>query len=82
MEKLQVEVEHQEEQHRIALEKVEKADEDVTLVKDDVKKLDDKIVALKRIREIKLHSDTVKKIFHYGYRPGEMVQYKGKFGKY
>ena len=78
MEKRQVDVDHQTQQHEMALEKVEKAEEDVRIVKEDAKKLEEKMNALKIIREIKLHSDTVKKIYHYGYRPGEMAQTTGE----
>ena len=36
-----------------------------------------KVAALKRLREVKLSSETVKKIFHYGYIPGETTSSTG-----
>ena len=36
-----------------------------------------KVAALKRLREVKLSSDTVKKIFYYGYIPGETTKPTG-----
>ena len=61
-----------------ALDELQQQEEDIALVRDDIRSLDRKIVALKRIREIKLHSDTVKKIYHYGYNPGQMADIKGR----
>ena len=78
VERLQEELANSRRFHDMANAKLQKADEDVNLVKNDVKQLDGKIASLKRIREIKLHSDTVKKIYHYGYKPGEMSNYKGR----
>ena len=36
-----------------------------------------KVAALKRLREVKLSSDTMKKIFYYGYIPGEITKTTG-----
>ncbi|KAI0238459.1 hypothetical protein LSAT2_010831 [Lamellibrachia satsuma] len=33
-----------------------------------------KVAALKRLREVKVSSDTMKKIFYYGYIPGEITK--------
>ena len=60
-----------------ALEKLKRQEEQLQKHKTTVKGLDSKVAALKRIREIKLHSDTVKKIYHYGYNPGAMTEVKG-----
>ncbi|KAK2147180.1 hypothetical protein LSH36_565g02049 [Paralvinella palmiformis] len=58
-----------------ALEKLTKQEEAISLIAEDAIGLDGKIRALKVIREIKLHSSTVKKIYHFGYNPGR-IEYK------
>ncbi len=60
------------------MQKLQKQEYDVKFVKDEIKSMDSKVISLKVIREIKLHSDTIKKIYHYGYHPGQIVNYKGK----
>lgn len=51
---------------------------DVHGLQEEHKDLIGKIAALKKIREVKLHSDTVKKIYHYGYKAGRKVEMHGK----
>jgi DNA repair exonuclease SbcCD ATPase subunit len=59
------------------LEKLSKHQESLRLLAEDSKNLDNKVGSLKMIREVKLHSDTIKKIYHVGYNPGR-IEYKGK----
>lgn len=58
--------------------KLERQETDIEDRKEDVKSLEHKIRLLKRMREIKLHNDTIKKIHQHGYRPGQMTENKGK----
>ena len=64
--------------HQQATEKLQKHEHAIALTRNEVRDLDKKIDILKRIREIKLHSDTIKKIYHFGYNPGQMLETKGK----
>lgn len=77
IDRLADEIRESELNHEAAKERSAKCDEDLKYVHEDVKRQDAKIAALKNIRELKLHSDTVKKIFHYGYNPELIVEAKG-----
>lgn len=60
----------------IAAGQLERQNQDMELILADIKLHSDRVAILKRIRELKLHSDTVKKIYHYGYRPGMLTHEK------
>ena len=51
---------------------MEQAEGDLRQVRDDLQRVENQIQVLKRIREIKLHANTVKKIYQFGYQPGNM----------
>ena len=72
------ELEENYQSHQQATEKLQKHELAIRDTKQEVRNLDRKLAILKRIREIKLHSDTIKKIYHFGYNPGQMLEMKGK----
>jgi chromosome segregation ATPase len=76
--RLQAEVDNTQKQHETATEKLTKEEGNLNLIREEIERLEAKVEALKRIREIKLHSDTVKKIYHYGYNPGQMRNNRGE----
>ena len=78
IDKIQYQLDYNIKQHSEAERKVAEIDEQISDVRGQTKRLDQKLSALKRVREIKLHSDTVKKIYHYGYSPGQLVEIKGQ----
>ena len=57
---------------------LEKIDGELRNMRNNVQERENQVALLKRIREIKLHTNTVKKIYHFGYQPGNM-QNKGIF---
>ncbi|CAD5120871.1 unnamed protein product [Dimorphilus gyrociliatus] len=60
----------------IAAGQLERQNQDMELVLADIQLHSNRVTILKRIRELKLHSDTVKKIYHYGYTPGMLTHEK------
>ena len=65
--------------HEKMFVKLRKMDDALKLVKEDIHRQQTKVAVLKRIRELKLHSNTVKKIYHFGYNPGDIIDNKGLF---
>ncbi len=62
----------------MAIGKIAKLELDLKKMKKEAGNLDGMINGLKRVREIKLHSDTVKKI-QAGYKHEEITAYKGRY---
>lgn len=77
IDRLSDEIRESEQNHEAAKERAVKCDEDLKFINEGIQKQAAKISALKHIRELKLHSDTVKKIFHYGYNPELIIEAKG-----
>lgn len=77
IDRLTDEIRESELNHEAAKERSVKCDDDLKFINEDIQKQAAKIAALKNIRELKLHSDTVKKIYHYGYNPELILEAKG-----
>lgn len=71
-------IEDNQSHQKTAAERRKTCDEEIGYVNEDIRFHLSKIRALQKVREVKLHSDTLKKIFHYGYNPELIIDNKGR----
>jgi len=64
--------------HSTAVQRMNEHEEKIRLVREDIDRQQQRIRLLKEIREVKLHSDTVKKLYHHGYSPDKILEHQGK----
>jgi chromosome segregation ATPase len=63
--------------HSAALQRLNEHEEKIRLVREDIDRQQQRVGLLKEIREVKLHSDTVKKLYHHGYSPDKILEHQG-----
>lgn len=71
-------IEDSQRNQKTAAERRKTCDDEIGYVNEDIRFHLNKIRALQKVREVKLHSDTLKKIFHYGYNPELIIDNKGR----
>lgn len=78
MERVEAEAEDSRKRHGGAFERREKHEETLKTIREDMENTEEKIVALKKIRDVKLRSDSLKKIRNHGYNPEHVYEVKGR----
>ena len=61
-----------------AYDDLDHAEKDTQTLNDELRQLSEKVTAARKVREIKIHPGTIKKVFTYGYTPGLVVDLAGK----
>lgn len=61
-----------------ATQRLHEHDEKIRLVREDISRQQQRVGLLKEIREVKVHSDTVKKLYQHGYSPERILEHQGQ----
>jgi len=61
------------EQNEVATSRVQRHENNLNLMLSDVDKREENVIILKKIRELKLNGNALKKIEKFGYRPQELI---------
>jgi chromosome segregation ATPase len=75
---LSVEMETARRSNETAVQRLQEHEKKVRLVREDIGRQEQRVGLLKEIREVKLHSDTVKKLYQHGYSPDKILEHQGQ----
>lgn len=78
MEKVSAEAESIRKRHGGLFERREKHEETLKTIREDMVNTEEKIAALKKIRDVKLRPASLKRIHNHGYNPDHVFEIKGK----